>query len=204
MNWLIFCAACEIKGQVFTECGTACPAVCGEEPAVFCTLQCVRGCQCPGGTMLDTLSQQCVTPDQCSNGTHSMHALYGTEHAHNCLPPGLSTSPPATSPPATSPPATSPPTTRPPSTRPPSTRPSFTRPPATDSTATTPTKPSSDATATDTPPSKPEPLPVDTGECACYFNLAYMDYSVRTTSHDFYIQPDTSKRFMLVMSFVTS
>ena len=63
-------AACEIRGQVFTECGTACPSVCGEEAAVFCTLQCVRGCQCPGGTMLDTLSKQCVTPDQCSPGTH--------------------------------------------------------------------------------------------------------------------------------------
>jgi hypothetical protein len=64
--------ACEIGGQVFTECGTACPSVCGEEAAVFCTLQCVRGCQCPGGTMLDTLSKQCVTPDQCSPGWHCL------------------------------------------------------------------------------------------------------------------------------------
>ena len=58
--------ACEIRDQVFTECGTACPPVCGEEQPLFCTLQCVVGCQCPPGTLLDRVANECVT--ECPNG----------------------------------------------------------------------------------------------------------------------------------------
>ncbi|CAI8038886.1 Kunitz-type serine protease inhibitor DrKIn-I [Geodia barretti] len=52
---------CEISGQVYTTCGTACPPVCGEPGQLFCTLQCVVGCQCPSGTFLDSTARQCVT-----------------------------------------------------------------------------------------------------------------------------------------------
>ena len=48
------------------ECGTACPPVCGEEQTLFCTLQCVVGCQCPYGTLLDRIGNECVT--ECTNG----------------------------------------------------------------------------------------------------------------------------------------
>ena len=58
---LAYTVVCEISGQVYMECGTACPAVCGEENVDICTLQCVSGCQCPLGTILDRKSAQCVT-----------------------------------------------------------------------------------------------------------------------------------------------
>ena len=54
-------AECEIRGQIWTECGTACPLVCGEERPQFCTLQCVSECQCPPETLLDRASSSCVT-----------------------------------------------------------------------------------------------------------------------------------------------
>ena len=57
---------------MFTECGTACPPVCGEEQPLFCTLQCVVGCQCPPGTLLDRVANECVT--ECPNGTY-VHTL---------------------------------------------------------------------------------------------------------------------------------
>ena len=56
---------CPIEGQVFTTCGTACPPTCSEPGPVACTLQCVVGCQCPSGTVLEERRKKCVTPDQC-------------------------------------------------------------------------------------------------------------------------------------------
>ena len=58
---------CPIEGQVFTECGTACPPTCADEPGPkICTLQCVVGCQCPAGTVLDEVANRCVTVEKCS------------------------------------------------------------------------------------------------------------------------------------------
>ena len=56
---------CPIEGQVYTECGTACPPVCNKAPQLFCTLQCVPGCQCPSGTVLDELQHKCVKAEEC-------------------------------------------------------------------------------------------------------------------------------------------
>lgn len=66
---LPFSSGCEIQGQIFTECGTACPAVCGEERPLFCTMQCVIGCQCPSETYLDRTAAQCVT--ECPIGIYT-------------------------------------------------------------------------------------------------------------------------------------
>jgi len=52
-------------GQVFKECGTACPNVCGQEPALFCILSCVIGCQCPDNMWLDH-DGTCVAHEDCS------------------------------------------------------------------------------------------------------------------------------------------
>ena len=57
---------CPIKGQVFTTCGTACPLTCREPGPVVCTKQCVVGCQCPKGTVLDEERKRCVKPGQCA------------------------------------------------------------------------------------------------------------------------------------------
>ena len=56
---------CPIEGQQFTTCGTACPPTCSDPGPVVCTAQCVIGCQCPAGTVLDEVEQKCVTLDQC-------------------------------------------------------------------------------------------------------------------------------------------
>ncbi|XP_065913510.1 keratin-associated protein 16-1-like [Dysidea avara] len=56
---------CPLEGQVFTTCGTACPPTCNDPGPVICTLQCVVGCQCPSGTVLDEKNRKCVKPDQC-------------------------------------------------------------------------------------------------------------------------------------------
>jgi len=53
---------------VFTECGTACPPTCKEPGPVACTQQCVVGCQCPIGTVLDEVQKKCVKPNQCATG----------------------------------------------------------------------------------------------------------------------------------------
>ena len=69
--------SCPIEGQVFTECGTACPPTCAESGPKFCTLQCVVGCQCPAGTVLDEVANRCVPVEKCSTCScmhkHSVH-----------------------------------------------------------------------------------------------------------------------------------
>ncbi len=56
--------SCPVKGQVFTACGSACPANC-TTPSPICTRQCVRRCECPRGTVIDEISNSCVTLDEC-------------------------------------------------------------------------------------------------------------------------------------------
>ena len=70
-SFIIVCSAvdtvCEIEGQEFTECGSACPSTCASpDSADFCTDVCVKGCQCPSGTVLDEVTYQCVETKQCS------------------------------------------------------------------------------------------------------------------------------------------
>ena len=62
---------CDIPGQVFLECGSACPAVCGKEQPMICTLQCVLGCQCPPGTLLDKVAGRCVKECTGTDGESS-------------------------------------------------------------------------------------------------------------------------------------
>ena len=53
-------------GLVYTDCCTVCPLMCNKPQPLFCTLQCVPGCQCLSGTVLDELQNKCVKPDECS------------------------------------------------------------------------------------------------------------------------------------------
>ena len=55
---------CTIEGQVYTTCGTACPSTCTHQPYI-CTQQCVFGCQCPFGTVLDEVNNRCVKIEDC-------------------------------------------------------------------------------------------------------------------------------------------
>ena len=59
LNIYTFYSGCSIPGQVYTECGSACPPTCADlDPT--CTHQCVPGCQCPCGTVLQ--GNHCVLP----------------------------------------------------------------------------------------------------------------------------------------------
>lgn len=50
--------------QVLKTCGSACPARCGDTSPRICTAQCVAGCFCNDGFVLNA-SGQCVLPNQC-------------------------------------------------------------------------------------------------------------------------------------------
>ena len=56
-------------GQERTECGTACPSICGEAPAAFCVRMCVIGFQCPSNLFWDPGTNgagSCVAEADCS------------------------------------------------------------------------------------------------------------------------------------------
>ena len=54
------------EGMEFNRCGTACPRTCDNlgEPLV-CTRQCVRGCFCAQGTILN--GDLCIQPSYCAS-----------------------------------------------------------------------------------------------------------------------------------------
>ena len=66
---------CPIEGQVFQSCGSACPPTCAT-PHPICTKQCVPGCQCPPGTVLDEVANKCVLLTKCSEFLCEMQLPY--------------------------------------------------------------------------------------------------------------------------------
>ena len=56
---------CPIPGQVYMECGSACPPTCDDyfNLDLICPLVCVPGCQCLSGLVLD--NDRCVRPKDC-------------------------------------------------------------------------------------------------------------------------------------------
>ncbi|NXC45571.1 VWF factor, partial [Penelope pileata] len=51
----------------YNSCGPACPITCQHPQPLKCPLQCVEGCHvhCPAGKILDELSLDCVSPEEC-------------------------------------------------------------------------------------------------------------------------------------------
>ncbi|NXP39690.1 VWF factor, partial [Leiothrix lutea] len=51
----------------YNSCGPACPVTCQHPQALECPLRCVEGCHvhCPAGKILDELSLDCVSPEDC-------------------------------------------------------------------------------------------------------------------------------------------
>ncbi|XP_012228022.1 chymotrypsin inhibitor [Linepithema humile] len=50
--------------QEWNPCGSACPPSCNLSPHRPCTLQCVPGCHCKEGLLLNA-NGQCVSPQNC-------------------------------------------------------------------------------------------------------------------------------------------
>ena len=57
---VVIATSCLIEGQEYTECGTACPIACRNPNPAPCAPDCVPGCQCPLGTVLDEENNKCV------------------------------------------------------------------------------------------------------------------------------------------------
>ena len=53
-------------GQVWTECGTSCPPICGSPEPMICNMMCNIGYQCPQGLWWDNDTGICVEPESCS------------------------------------------------------------------------------------------------------------------------------------------
>ena len=56
-------AAADCGGQVYTECGSSCPRVCGQ-PMGACNMMCWQGFACPSGLAFNTETGQCED-DSC-------------------------------------------------------------------------------------------------------------------------------------------
>jgi hypothetical protein len=52
--------------QVWTECGTSCPAICGSPEPMICNMMCNVGYQCPHGLWWDGDTGNCVSLESCS------------------------------------------------------------------------------------------------------------------------------------------
>ncbi|XP_071945713.1 uncharacterized protein [Antedon mediterranea] len=70
LNWRDQIDECKIECSneelVYRECGPSCYSSCASLESTFnCTEQCVQGCSCPDGMVLDR-NRKCVTPELCS------------------------------------------------------------------------------------------------------------------------------------------
>ena len=73
--FILVAPRCEVEGQTYIKCGTACPPTCSKPEPVKCTRQCVPGCQCPRGTVLDEDNKRCVRPQFCPRPDQSCGKL---------------------------------------------------------------------------------------------------------------------------------
>ena len=55
---------CEIAGQTFSDCASACPQTC-EHPNIVCRARCRPGCECKKGFVIDPINKVCTTVDEC-------------------------------------------------------------------------------------------------------------------------------------------
>ncbi|KAM9245736.1 von Willebrand factor [Leptosomus discolor] len=81
----------------YNSCGPACPITCQHPQPLQCPLQCVEGCHvhCPAGKILDELSLDCVSPENCPMcAVGDIQILHGRrivlnrddrQHCQNCL-----------------------------------------------------------------------------------------------------------------------
>ncbi|VDK20089.1 unnamed protein product, partial [Anisakis simplex] len=54
--------------EIYSRCGTQCPAICGQREPEVCTLACVAGCFCKSGYILDRMNGKCIRHADCRAG----------------------------------------------------------------------------------------------------------------------------------------
>ena len=96
-EWYIGDEKCD-ENEEFDQCGTACPDTCDNKDEIRpCTRECVIGCFCKDGYVLDEEDGECIPEDECfsySNSTMSPETteIVSTEDGMNmndyilCLP----------------------------------------------------------------------------------------------------------------------
>ncbi|KAE8135279.1 hypothetical protein BDV38DRAFT_252929 [Aspergillus pseudotamarii] len=52
------------ENQKWNNCGTACPPTCNSQSNEICTMECVPGCQCIDGYVLNA-DDQCILESEC-------------------------------------------------------------------------------------------------------------------------------------------
>jgi hypothetical protein len=55
----------ECGGQVWNECGTSCPPLCGSPEPMMCNMMCNVGFQCPNSLWWDDVTNTCVEREMC-------------------------------------------------------------------------------------------------------------------------------------------
>ena len=83
MLWQPFSAKTCPSGLVHFDCGPACPPTCQKKNQTLeCVDQCINGCFCPHGTILD--GEACVEPEQCSCIYRGESFAVGTKRRDVC------------------------------------------------------------------------------------------------------------------------
>ena len=71
--------------EVYNQCGTACRAKCGDDPESICNLQCVEGCFCKDGYILDKENGNCIPKNECPTcGDNKEYNICGTACPAKC------------------------------------------------------------------------------------------------------------------------
>ena len=51
-------------GMIFKQCGSMCPQTCENDGNTICSTECVEGCFCDFGTVLNS-DGNCIAPSEC-------------------------------------------------------------------------------------------------------------------------------------------